>query len=237
MRAIASISNGALAGLARHRQRGLRLGGGAGSSNLVRMASRFILASSLALLIMSTWVDPPGTIRATACGRTLTERSRHGLRSFLGARLILHDGGGRNVGLQVAHARDCADSRTDNLGGRGISCSPSQSGRYRLRAEVATVQIHELASLRSSPISTDPLVGDDGGHPCFGSPAALRNGSRLSVAKLKQPHGPPMTLGNMRQLGVQRLIAFCLNNHFLLVRIIRSTCVGISAGKTLLTVS
>ena len=44
MRAIASISNGALAGLARHRQRGLRLGGGAGSSNLVRMASRFILA-------------------------------------------------------------------------------------------------------------------------------------------------------------------------------------------------
>jgi hypothetical protein len=202
---------------------------------------------------MSTWVDPPGTIRATAlliqrvrpfhippsppclAGPSLSAVVMAALFSWGG--LILHDGGGRNVGLQVAHARDCADSRTDNLGGRGISCSPSQSGRYRLRAEVATVQIHELASLRSSPISTDPLVGDDGGHPCFGSPAALRNGSRLSVAKLKQPHGPPMTLGNMRQLGVQRLIAFCLNNHFLLVRIIRSTCVGISAGKTLLTVS
>jgi hypothetical protein len=30
--------------------------------------------------------------------------------------------------------------------------------------------------------------------------------------KAKQPHGPPMTLGNMRELGVQRLIAFCHNN-------------------------
>ena len=28
----------------------------------------------------------------------------------------------------------------------------------------------------------------------------------------KQPHGPPMTLGNMRELGVQRLIAYCLND-------------------------
>jgi hypothetical protein len=27
----------------------------------------------------------------------------------------------------------------------------------------------------------------------------------------KHPHGPPMTLGNMRELGVQRLIAFCHN--------------------------
>jgi hypothetical protein len=26
------------------------------------------------------------------------------------------------------------------------------------------------------------------------------------------PHGPPMTLGNMRELGVQNLIAFCLND-------------------------
>jgi hypothetical protein len=28
---------------------------------------------------------------------------------------------------------------------------------------------------------------------------------------MKQPAGPPMTLGNMRDLGVQRLIASCLN--------------------------
>jgi hypothetical protein len=28
---------------------------------------------------------------------------------------------------------------------------------------------------------------------------------------MKQPPGPPMTLGNTRQLGVQRLIASCLN--------------------------
>jgi hypothetical protein len=28
----------------------------------------------------------------------------------------------------------------------------------------------------------------------------------------KQPPGPPMTLGNMRELGVQRLIASCLND-------------------------
>jgi len=27
----------------------------------------------------------------------------------------------------------------------------------------------------------------------------------------KQPHGPPMTLGNMRELGVQRLLVSCLN--------------------------
>jgi hypothetical protein len=29
--------------------------------------------------------------------------------------------------------------------------------------------------------------------------------------KPKQPPGPPMTLGNMRALGVQNLIASCLN--------------------------
>jgi hypothetical protein len=31
------------------------------------------------------------------------------------------------------------------------------------------------------------------------------------ASKPKQPAGPPMTLGNMRHLGVQRLIASCLN--------------------------
>jgi hypothetical protein len=31
------------------------------------------------------------------------------------------------------------------------------------------------------------------------------------MAKQKQPAGEPMTLGNMRELGVQRLIACCLN--------------------------
>ena len=30
--------------------------------------------------------------------------------------------------------------------------------------------------------------------------------------KPKQPHGPAMTLGNMRDLGVGRLIASCLND-------------------------
>jgi hypothetical protein len=29
--------------------------------------------------------------------------------------------------------------------------------------------------------------------------------------KPKQPAGPPMTLGNMRELGVQRLLVSCLN--------------------------
>ena len=29
---------------------------------------------------------------------------------------------------------------------------------------------------------------------------------------LKHPPGPPMTLGNMRQLGVQNLVAYCLND-------------------------
>ena len=28
----------------------------------------------------------------------------------------------------------------------------------------------------------------------------------------KQPAGPPMTLGNMRELGVHRLVASCLND-------------------------
>ena len=32
------------------------------------------------------------------------------------------------------------------------------------------------------------------------------------MAKQKQPPGPPMTLGNMRHLGVQRLVASCLND-------------------------
>jgi hypothetical protein len=31
------------------------------------------------------------------------------------------------------------------------------------------------------------------------------------MAKAKQPPGEPMALGNMRQLGVQRLVAYCLN--------------------------
>ena len=30
--------------------------------------------------------------------------------------------------------------------------------------------------------------------------------------KPKHPAGPPMTLGNMRELGVQRLVAYCLND-------------------------
>jgi hypothetical protein len=29
--------------------------------------------------------------------------------------------------------------------------------------------------------------------------------------KAKHPHGPPMTLGNMRKLGVNRLLVACLN--------------------------
>jgi hypothetical protein len=29
---------------------------------------------------------------------------------------------------------------------------------------------------------------------------------------MKQPAGPPMTLGNMRHLGVQRLVVYCLKD-------------------------
>jgi hypothetical protein len=36
--------------------------------------------------------------------------------------------------------------------------------------------------------------------------------SLLTVTKQKQPAGPPMTLGSMRELGVQRMIASCLND-------------------------
>jgi hypothetical protein len=32
------------------------------------------------------------------------------------------------------------------------------------------------------------------------------------VAKQRQPPGQPMDLGNMRQLGVQNLVASCLND-------------------------
>ena len=32
------------------------------------------------------------------------------------------------------------------------------------------------------------------------------------MAKPKHPAGPAMTLGNMRELGVQNLVAFCLND-------------------------
>jgi hypothetical protein len=32
------------------------------------------------------------------------------------------------------------------------------------------------------------------------------------MVKAKQPAGPAMTLGNMRELGVQRLVASCLND-------------------------
>ena len=33
------------------------------------------------------------------------------------------------------------------------------------------------------------------------------------MAKPKQPPGPPMTLGNVRELGVQRLVASCLRDE------------------------
>src|SRR5262245_52013460 len=51
----------------------------------------------------------------------------------------------------------------------------------------------------------------------FGSDPRLGVGSprarvARSMAKQKQPAGAPMTLGNMRDLGVQRLIASCLND-------------------------
>ena len=32
------------------------------------------------------------------------------------------------------------------------------------------------------------------------------------ASKPKQPHGAPMTLGNMRDLGVRNLLASCLND-------------------------
>jgi hypothetical protein len=35
---------------------------------------------------------------------------------------------------------------------------------------------------------------------------------RPIAMKPKHPPGPPMTLGNMRQLGVKRLLASCLND-------------------------
>jgi hypothetical protein len=34
---------------------------------------------------------------------------------------------------------------------------------------------------------------------------------RLGTREAKHPPGEPMTLGNMRKLGVQRLVASCLN--------------------------
>jgi hypothetical protein len=37
-----------------------------------------------------------------------------------------------------------------------------------------------------------------------------QRGDRVNA---KQPYGPPMTLGNMRKLGVQRLIASQLTTH------------------------
>jgi hypothetical protein len=39
----------------------------------------------------------------------------------------------------------------------------------------------------------------------------LKNDQLAAMAMTKQPHGPPMTLGDMRHLGVRNLIAFRLN--------------------------
>jgi hypothetical protein len=50
----------------------------------------------------------------------------------------------------------------------------------------------------------------------FGSiPSSIMSFAALakrSAHMAKQPGGPPMTLGNMRDLGVQRLVASCLND-------------------------
>jgi hypothetical protein len=42
--------------------------------------------------------------------------------------------------------------------------------------------------------------------------STLKQPHGLTAPKPKQPAGEPMTLGNMRQLGVQNLIASCLND-------------------------
>jgi hypothetical protein len=34
------------------------------------------------------------------------------------------------------------------------------------------------------------------------------------MTRQKQPAEPPMTLGNMRELGVQNLVAYCLNDAY-----------------------
>jgi hypothetical protein len=44
------------------------------------------------------------------------------------------------------------------------------------------------------------------------SPAPLVIKATMA-SKPKHPPGPPMTLGNMRHLGVQYLVAFCLNKE------------------------
>ena len=33
------------------------------------------------------------------------------------------------------------------------------------------------------------------------------------MAKQREPQGPPMTLGNMRHLGVKQLVAYCLRDE------------------------
>jgi hypothetical protein len=52
------------------------------------------------------------------------------------------------------------------------------------------------------------------------------------ASKPKHPPGPPMTLGNMRELGVPRLIASCLNDacrHTALIDVKRGRqCCGLS---------
>jgi hypothetical protein len=40
----------------------------------------------------------------------------------------------------------------------------------------------------------------------------LKNDQLAAMAMTKQPHGPAMTLGNMRELRVHRLVASCLND-------------------------
>jgi hypothetical protein len=44
----------------------------------------------------------------------------------------------------------------------------------------------------------------------FAVPPNETNRSLLTVAKQKHPARPPMTLGDMRHLGVHRLVATCL---------------------------
>ncbi len=34
---------------------------------------------------------------------------------------------------------------------------------------------------------------------------------------MKQPHGPPMRLANMREQGVRNLIAYCLNEAAIII--------------------
>ena len=108
-----------------------------------------------------------------------------------------------------AQKRSRVDKRSLRINGSNTSVTLEDAFWNALReiAAVRNIRVSELISTikNRTPTRQQPFVRDSLVR------SRLLPAASLMTPNPKQPPGPPMTLGNMRHLGVHRLIAYCLN--------------------------